>query len=251
MKKISINDETDLFISKDILEERISDIIENEYDTEIYLEDLDELDGDETADTLILPPDLILEEDGVELRIPKSATPKRELLFKSFGRKKVKLMKEAIVDEKGGAESFLGFIFSRERNHDKFLEFIEIYRMRKKISKKIALLHAHGYYDKTWCWSDGFSDLPIENFIKKNDGKYAVIILRVCNPTGVIIKPAKKSLIMMADTDFSTDSLSSGASVNGKLASGFNYIIHPQYGEINSYTIDYFLSEMTSISRKR
>lgn len=117
-----------------------------------------------------------------------------------------------------------------ERNlfdREDFMEYLSLYEKLTGIEKR-AILEAHGEdVSGKWVYYDEDKELTIQNWIKKNDGKYSVIGLAVCNP-GAHCPLSKKSLLLF----------SYGDSYPSQSSQPFS-LSFPIIGEIDSHLIDY------------
>ncbi len=93
-----------------------------------------------------------------------------------------------------------------------------------------AMLVAHGgTANGVWTYEDS-GDSLVSDWVSQNDGKYALLILSVCNP-GHHTPIASRSLMLLSDDTFSAIGASSGES---------NFtLVHPQDGDME-YTAEYW-----------
>ena len=84
-----------------------------------------------------------------------------------------------------------------------YLLYIYEYIRGKKSLSKIAIIDAHGYdINDNWCYQDDNRYIPIQNWIKNNDGDYGVLFIHACNPGNYCIY-SDKSLVVAPRTYFS------------------------------------------------
>lgn len=118
--------------------------------------------------------------------------------------------------------------------------FVGLYGKLHKMSG-YGILNAHGCtIGKSWAYCDEGDDyFSVQDWINQNDGKYAALILSVCNEDANEIH-SQKSLVI------SPNNIISGAAAQiGGLFQ--NEIYYPRKGYVGSYCID---SEMERLSLK-
>jgi hypothetical protein len=80
------------------------------------------------------------------------------------------------------------------------LTFIHAYAVKCRLPRRICVLKAHGNDEEgTWVYQNDFSSekkvIAVKDFIQENDGKYAAIILSVCNPENRNLECTKSILL--------------------------------------------------------
>lgn len=84
----------------------------------------------------------------------------------------------------------------------KFKELVDLYSKENKL-ERIAILDAHGdVKDKKWCYSNGKNLFSVQSWINKMDGKYKLLILKVCNEKGHGIS-SKESVVCFPSKAYS------------------------------------------------
>ena len=86
-----------------------------------------------------------------------------------------------------------------QENIGKFLDFCKSLS-NKDGDFKVGILDAHGSaHSGKWCYSDGIIPKSVQKWIGEHDGVYDLLLLQVCNPTG--IKPIIKKSLAVVPTD--------------------------------------------------
>ncbi len=108
-----------------------------------------------------------------------------------------------------------------------YRNYIELYAQRTRINNHIAVLNAHGFVDEggEWGYEDTGVSYEVQSWINQNDGKYACLMLCVCNPFASMVV-SRHSLVVLADTDI------------GFIPDYYLSLHHPILGEIDDYVID-------------
>ncbi len=107
---------------------------------------------------------------------------------------------------------------------------------QKKGMDGIAILSAHGEDAKgTWCYENGGELIPVQNWIDRNDGKYAFLVLNCCNPGSREISSRRSAVLA---PNFVWGPLLSQNSV------GQIELYLPGAGYVDSYLIDYVIKQM-------
>ena len=92
---------------------------------------------------------------------------------------------------------------------DTFKSFLEggIYRdIAKDKHVEIAVLCAHGYYtDGVWVYNDKTKTHRVDDWVRRHDGEYAVLMLFVCNAESARLQPARGSLLVVPEGDIYFD----------------------------------------------
>jgi hypothetical protein len=128
------------------------------------------------------------------------------------------------------------FIELFHRLFEEFLEgqYREYIRRFAKINglKGFAVLHIHGNYENgRWAYYDKDRMRPVQNWVRRQDGKFACIVCFLCNP-GHLSARARHSLLLLPDRDI-------------KGSDEFNIsLIDPNEGEINDYTLAHYLRKL-------
>lgn len=118
-----------------------------------------------------------------------------------------------------------------ERN-PKYKEYIH----RFSLLKGIIILDAHGdEKEGKFVYWDGDKSYSVQNWINKQDGRTAALILACCNPASLEIR-SRKSIVLVPDQTFSGERLDKGE-VTIEM-----YV--PKIGYIDNYTIDYELEQL-------
>ena len=119
-------------------------------------------------------------------------------------------------------------------NREDFIEYLSLYEKLTGIEKR-AILDAHGEdVSGKWTFYNGNKKLAVQNWIKRNEEKYSVIGLAVCNP-GAHCPISKRSIVIF----------SYGDSYPAQSSQPFS-LSSPIIGEIDANLINYeknFLSD--------
>ncbi len=114
--------------------------------------------------------------------------------------------------------------------------------------KKIAILSAHGgEHDNRWVYYDKNKKTPVQTWIKKYDGKYAALLFFSCNTAG-LTPTSKKSMLIVPDRNVRLQDFGSAPNVIEPVK--FTMIV-PKIGEIDAYSIDYFIKQWREELQKR
>ena len=106
---------------------------------------------------------------------------------------------------------------------------------KKKMFPHIAILHAHGgNIDHAWVYEDGGKDELLQEWIDRYDAKYDCLGLFSCNPHSVTPKSRRALLVV-------PDQIVGGIDERGVQRECHFTLIHPKYGEIDRYVVDYYL----------
>jgi len=71
---------------------------------------------------------------------------------------------------------------------------------------RIAVLCAHGYYDAgVWVYDDKTKAYRVADWVRRQDGKYPVLLLFVCNAESARIQPTKRSVVVFPEGDIYFD----------------------------------------------
>jgi len=84
----------------------------------------------------------------------------------------------------------------------KLKESIDLHAEKNNL-ERIAILNVKGdVRNKKWCYSDGENLFSVQSWINKMDGKYKLLILKVCNEKGHGIS-SKKSIVCFPNKVYS------------------------------------------------
>lgn len=128
--------------------------------------------------------------------------------------------------------------FFYNRIHNRLYSFFEHWQNKHP---GVAILNAHGHRKKgVWYFEDDGEQKTVQSWVDSVDGKYGAIALLVCDESVLYNLPkTKKSLLFLPD----------GPVVYGieHIVHGTQHhfsLIHPTYGEIDSYTVDSAIKEL-------
>lgn len=124
-----------------------------------------------------------------------------------------------------------GFLYSRLDPEVK--GFLEAYAS----NGPIVILDAHGAYDNVsldWTFIDGGIPASVQGWVDSQDGIASTIILLVCDTREVLQNPprTKESILIVGDGIVRSGTLSEIMGTQHTFQ-----VLHPTYGEIDSYTI--------------
>lgn len=120
--------------------------------------------------------------------------------------------------------------------NEESLKFFYAYATKFNLPKSICVLMAHGdAIDDEWVYYDDLQKpcaayATVASFIEEHDGKYAVIILRTCNPEEQIPQ-TQKSCVVFGDGLIGLKTLHSHDE--------FIYRALPHFEEVTAYTITF------------
>ena len=86
---------------------------------------------------------------------------------------------------KGHVQNLISNIFD---SYPEYREYIHLWGKIKRLPE-IGILDAHGDYDKGWKYYDERGEHSVNRWVGSKDGKYAGVILHVCNPGKHTITP--------------------------------------------------------------
>jgi hypothetical protein len=137
------------------------------------------------------------------------------------------------------AQNAIQFFLERNPKHN---EMVKLYSQMNNL-KRNAILAAHGDDERnTWLYYTGENGgIPVQKWINKMDGKYAVLMLYCCNPGAHTIY-SKKSAVLASNSVYSPMK-----QMSGKLQIE---LFLPPLGYVDSYTIDYALDNMRKSANK-
>ena len=126
-------------------------------------------------------------------------------------------------------------VFNFLKYHPQIAEGLALYSQLRGL-KGLAVLDAHGGVDgKHWVYYDGNKRVRIQTWINKCDGVYAALLTLSCNPGG-LTPQSKKSMLIIPDRNVAVRDFGTGRGAQ------FTMIV-PGIGEIDSYSVDYFLNK--------
>lgn len=131
---------------------------------------------------------------------------------------------------KGHVQNLISSIFE---SYPEYREYIHLWGEIKRLPE-IGILEAHGDCNEGWKYYDERGEHSVNRWIGSKDGKYAGLILYVCNP-GKKVRTPKKSVLIIPDVNVNVKSHQ--LNTPGMRDTCFS-LFAPGIGEIDPYKVD-------------